>query len=125
MEFLFTSQLFTCDDYLFRRSFFFWVQFYNAPVNEYQAKLVLKPLTPEWKWKIIYEPLHQDVRVLSKKIPITKFLNLQVEWCLCFFFMTLLLYLFLSLLKMFKIVLNVSFFMCLYILIPTFLLLMS
>lgn len=54
------------------------MEFYNAPVNEYQAKLVLKPLTPEWKWKIIYEPLHQDVRVLSKKIPITKFLNLQV-----------------------------------------------
>ncbi|QCD80229.1 hypothetical protein DEO72_LG2g550 [Vigna unguiculata] len=54
------------------------MEFYNAPVNEYQAKLVLKPLTPEWKWKIIYEPLHHDVRVLSKKIPITKFLNLQV-----------------------------------------------
>jgi len=63
---------------------FFWVQFFNAPVNEYQAKLVLKPLTPEWKWKIIYEPLHHDVRVLSKKIPITKFLNLQVWWCLFF-----------------------------------------
>ncbi|KAL9325824.1 hypothetical protein ACSQ67_006469 [Phaseolus vulgaris] len=54
------------------------MEFFNAPVNEYQAKLVLKPLTPEWKWKIIYEPLHHDVRVLSKKIPITKFLNLQV-----------------------------------------------
>nr|KYP57838.1 hypothetical protein KK1_004119 [Cajanus cajan] len=53
------------------------MEFYNAPINEYQAKLVLKPLTPEWKWKIIYEPLHHDVRVLSKKIPITKFLNLQ------------------------------------------------
>ncbi|KAK7388262.1 hypothetical protein VNO78_23073 [Psophocarpus tetragonolobus] len=54
------------------------MEFYNAPVNEYQAKLVLKPLTPEWKWKITYEPLHHDVRVLSKKISITKFLNLQV-----------------------------------------------
>lgn len=54
------------------------MEFYNAPINEYQAKLVLKPLTPEWKWKFIYEPIHQDVRVLSKKIPITKFLNLQV-----------------------------------------------
>ena len=58
------------------------LQFYNTPINEYQAKLVLKPLTPEWKWKLIYEPIHHDVRILSKKIPITKFLNLQVWWCL-------------------------------------------
>ncbi|KAJ6407278.1 hypothetical protein OIU84_010724 [Salix udensis] len=26
----------------------------------------------------MYEPIHQDVRVLSKKIPVTKFLSLQV-----------------------------------------------
>lgn len=76
MEFLFTSK-FTYDDFLFEEIIIL-VQFYNAPINEYQAKLVLKPLTPEWKWKLIYEPIHQDVRVLSKKIPITKFLNLQV-----------------------------------------------
>lgn len=54
------------------------LEFYNAPSNEYQAKLVLKPLAQERMWKFIYEPLHQDVRILSKKIPITKFLNLQV-----------------------------------------------
>ncbi|XP_028751452.1 uncharacterized protein LOC114711250 [Neltuma alba] len=54
------------------------MEFYNAPCNEYQAKLVLKPLAPEWKWKFICEPIHRDVRILSKKIPITKFLNLQV-----------------------------------------------
>ncbi|KAK4265598.1 hypothetical protein QN277_026628 [Acacia crassicarpa] len=54
------------------------MEFYNAPSNEYQTKLVLKPLTPEWKWKFIYEPINRDVRLLSKKIPITKFLNLQV-----------------------------------------------
>nr|AFK36317.1 unknown [Lotus japonicus] len=53
------------------------MEFYNAPSNEYQAKLVLKPLTPEWKWKLIYEPIHHDVRILSKKIPVTRFLNLQ------------------------------------------------
>lgn len=54
------------------------LEFYNAPVNEYQAKLVLKPLSPDRKWKFIYEPVHHDVHILSKKIPITKFLNLQV-----------------------------------------------
>ncbi|KAK3034497.1 hypothetical protein RJ639_032486, partial [Escallonia herrerae] len=53
-------------------------KFYNAPINEYQAKLVLKPLSPERMWKFTYEPLHHDVRLLSKKIPVTKFLNLQV-----------------------------------------------
>ena len=54
------------------------IQFYNAPVNEFQGKIVLKPLSPERRWKFIYEPIHQDVRILSKKIPVTKFLNLQV-----------------------------------------------
>lgn len=54
-------------------------QFYNAPVNEYQAKIILKPLSPNRPWKFIYEPIHQDVRILSKKIPVTKFLNLQVN----------------------------------------------
>lgn len=53
-------------------------QLYNEPTNDYHAKLVLKPLSPERKWKFIYEPLHQEVRVLSKKIPLTRFLNLQV-----------------------------------------------
>lgn len=57
---------------------FILVQFYNAPFNEYQAKLVLKPLAHDKRWKFIYEPFQQDVRVLSKKIPLTKFLNLQV-----------------------------------------------
>uniref|UniRef100_A0A5B6ZZR2 DUF7781 domain-containing protein n=1 Tax=Davidia involucrata TaxID=16924 RepID=A0A5B6ZZR2_DAVIN len=54
------------------------LEFYNAPNNEYQAKLVLKPLAHDRRWKFIYEPIHNDVRLLSKKIPITKFLNLQV-----------------------------------------------
>lgn len=54
------------------------LEFYNAPINEFQAKLVLKPLAPDRRWKFIYEPTHQDVHLLSKKIPITKFLNLQV-----------------------------------------------
>ncbi|KAK6248780.1 hypothetical protein QUC31_020345 [Theobroma cacao] len=54
------------------------LQFYNAPINDFQTKLVLKPLSPERRWKFAYEPIHQDVRLLSKKIPVTKFLNLQV-----------------------------------------------
>ncbi|OVA06827.1 hypothetical protein BVC80_1421g13 [Macleaya cordata] len=54
------------------------LEFYNAPSNEYQAKLVLKPLSPDRRWKFMYEPLHHDVRLLSKKIPLTKYLNLQV-----------------------------------------------
>ncbi|KAM2218817.1 hypothetical protein TB2_017696 [Malus domestica] len=54
------------------------LEFYNAPINEFQGKIVLKPLAPERTWKFIYEPIHQDVRVLSKKIPLTGFLNLQV-----------------------------------------------
>ncbi|CAD5318207.1 unnamed protein product [Arabidopsis thaliana] len=54
------------------------LELYNEPTNDYHAKLVLKPLCPERKWKFIYEPLHQEVRVLSKKIPVTRFLNLQV-----------------------------------------------
>ncbi|KAK8553369.1 hypothetical protein V6N13_062177 [Hibiscus sabdariffa] len=54
------------------------LEFYNAPMNDFQTKLVLKPLSPERRWKFAYEPIHQDVRLLSKKIPVTKFLNLQV-----------------------------------------------
>lgn len=48
-------------------------------MNEYQAKLVLKPLAQDRRWKFMYEPLRQDVRLLSKKIPVTKYMNLQVD----------------------------------------------
>ncbi|CAM8941961.1 hypothetical protein QQ045_013332 [Rhodiola kirilowii] len=54
------------------------LELYNAEINDYHAKLVLKPLAPERKWKFIYEPIGCDIRLLSKKIPVTKFLNLQV-----------------------------------------------
>lgn len=54
------------------------LEFYNAPSNEYQAKLVLKPLSCDRNWKFMYEPLRHEVRILSKKIPVTKFINLQV-----------------------------------------------
>ncbi|WRX33149.1 hypothetical protein QQP08_025636 [Theobroma cacao] len=33
-------------------------------------------------WKFAYEPIYQDVRLLSKKIPLTKFLNIQLTTCL-------------------------------------------
>ncbi|GLT81157.1 hypothetical protein SLA2020_525600 [Shorea laevis] len=54
------------------------LEFYNAPTNDFQTKLVLKPLSPDRRWKFVYEPIRSEVRVLSKKIPVTKFLNLQV-----------------------------------------------
>ncbi|MQL73659.1 hypothetical protein Taro_006008 [Colocasia esculenta] len=54
------------------------LEFYNFQGNEFEAKLVLKPMAPDRRWKFVYEPIHGDIRVLSKKIPITKYLNLQV-----------------------------------------------
>ncbi|KAK4798733.1 hypothetical protein SAY86_031059 [Trapa natans] len=54
------------------------LEFYNAPANDFRANVVLKPLSPERMWKFMYEPIHQDVNLLSKKIPVTRFLNLQV-----------------------------------------------
>ncbi|KAL3825375.1 hypothetical protein ACJIZ3_021404 [Penstemon smallii] len=54
------------------------LELYNYPMNDFHAKLVLKPLAPQQRWKLLYEPLQQDVQLVSKKIPVTKFLNLQV-----------------------------------------------
>ncbi|XP_039144524.1 uncharacterized protein LOC120281894 [Dioscorea cayenensis subsp. rotundata] len=54
------------------------LEFYNLQSNDFQSKLVLKPLSPDRRWKFICEPIEKDVRLLSKKIPITKYLNLQV-----------------------------------------------
>ncbi|XP_068664154.1 uncharacterized protein [Aristolochia californica] len=54
-------------------------QFYNFQGNnDYQAKVILKPSSHDRKWKFMYEPLHGDIRLLSKKIPIANYLNLQV-----------------------------------------------
>jgi len=60
-----------CDDILS-------LQFFNLEVNDFEAKVVLKPLDYDRKWKFQYKPLSGDVQLLSKKIPVTKFLNLQV-----------------------------------------------
>lgn len=54
------------------------MEFYNAPSNEFESKLVLKPMANDRRWKFMYAPLHHDVRLMSKKIPVTNFLNLQV-----------------------------------------------
>jgi hypothetical protein len=54
------------------------LEFYNAPTNEFHTKMVLKPLSDTQRCKVVYQPLHQDIRLISKKIPIAKFLNLQV-----------------------------------------------
>jgi hypothetical protein len=56
----------------------FSFQFYNLEVNDFEAKVVLKPLDYERKWKFHYKPISGDIQLLSKKIPVTKFLNLQV-----------------------------------------------
>ncbi|KAJ0983819.1 hypothetical protein J5N97_002175 [Dioscorea zingiberensis] len=54
------------------------LEFFNFQGNDFQTKFVLKPLGIDRRWKFIYEPIHKDVRLLSKKIPINRFLNLQV-----------------------------------------------
>ncbi|KAK2645233.1 hypothetical protein Ddye_020428 [Dipteronia dyeriana] len=53
-------------------------ELYNAPINDIHAKIILKPHSPDRRWKFTYEPIHHDVHLISKKIPLTKFLNLQV-----------------------------------------------
>ncbi|KAL5214295.1 hypothetical protein ABZP36_003447 [Zizania latifolia] len=53
-------------------------EFYNLEVNDFEAKVVLKPLDYDRKWKFQYKPISGDIQLLSKKIPVTKFLNLQV-----------------------------------------------
>ncbi|CAL1357484.1 unnamed protein product [Linum trigynum] len=54
------------------------LEFYNAPFNDVQTKLVMKPLSAERQWKFICKPIRQEIRIQSKKIPLTKFLNIQV-----------------------------------------------
>ncbi|KAF3338492.1 hypothetical protein FCM35_KLT17329 [Carex littledalei] len=54
------------------------LEFFNYEVNDYEAKFVLKPLSTDRRWKFMYRPIHADVQLLSKKIPLTKYLNLQV-----------------------------------------------
>ncbi|XP_042491646.1 uncharacterized protein LOC122071337 isoform X3 [Macadamia integrifolia] len=39
------------------------LEFYNVPLNECHTKLVLKPLDPDRRWKLTYEPIHHDVGI--------------------------------------------------------------
>ncbi|XP_074560363.1 uncharacterized protein LOC141816486 [Curcuma longa] len=61
--------------------------FCNSPTNEYRTAVVLKPMASNKpmaynkRWKFVYEPLHGDIQLLSKKMPLTKYLNLQIGVC--------------------------------------------
>ena len=55
-------------------------QFYNLEVNDFEAKVVLKPLDFDRKWKFQYKPISSDIQLMSKKIPVSKYLNLQVKF---------------------------------------------
>ncbi|KAH9291346.1 hypothetical protein KI387_030280, partial [Taxus chinensis] len=46
--------------------------------NPFNTKMVFKPLVPERKWRFICEPKLGDIRLLTRKIPIGKYLKLQV-----------------------------------------------
>ncbi|KAI5005668.1 hypothetical protein ZWY2020_032911 [Hordeum vulgare] len=53
-------------------------EFYNLEVNDFEAKVVPKPLDFDRKWQFQYKPISGDIQLLSKKFPVTKYLNLQV-----------------------------------------------
>lgn len=46
--------------------------------NACKSKLVLKPISEDRKWKVLFEPKQADLRLLTKKIPVGPFLSLQV-----------------------------------------------
>ncbi|KAG0476567.1 hypothetical protein HPP92_013408 [Vanilla planifolia] len=43
------------------------LEFFNFQGNDCEAKLVLKPLALDRRWKFMYEPIHGDIRLLSKR----------------------------------------------------------
>ncbi|KAI5005404.1 hypothetical protein ZWY2020_032647, partial [Hordeum vulgare] len=52
-------------------------EFYNLEVNDFEAKVVLKPLDFDRKWQFQYKPISDDIQLLSKKFAVIKYLNLQ------------------------------------------------
>lgn len=54
------------------------IEFDGTGEKKCNTKLVLKPLSCDQKWKIVCEPKHADLRLLTKKISIGPFLSLQV-----------------------------------------------
>jgi len=59
-------------------------EFNELQVNAYNTKLVFKPPELDRKWKLICEPNRGDLRLLTKKIPIGRYLNIQVGIGHCF-----------------------------------------
>ncbi|KAI5015009.1 hypothetical protein ZWY2020_056399 [Hordeum vulgare] len=51
---------------------------FEAEVNDFEAKVVLKPLDFDRKWQFQYKPISGDIQLLSKKFAVTKYVNLQV-----------------------------------------------
>ncbi|KAE8804022.1 hypothetical protein D1007_19983 [Hordeum vulgare] len=46
-------------------------EFYNLEVNDFEAKVVLKPLDFDRKWQFQYKPISGDIQLLSKKFAVT------------------------------------------------------
>lgn len=44
----------------------------------FSTKLVVKQIGRDRKWKVIFEPQHSDIRLLTKKMALGRWLNLQV-----------------------------------------------
>ncbi|XP_044968699.1 uncharacterized protein LOC123428542 [Hordeum vulgare subsp. vulgare] len=55
-------------------------EFYNLEVNDFEAKVVLKPLDFDRKWQFQYKPISGDIQLLSKKFAVTKYVNLQAVY---------------------------------------------
>ncbi|KAL2645522.1 hypothetical protein R1flu_013109 [Riccia fluitans] len=53
-------------------------EFDGFKVDGFNTKFVFKPAKGDRKWKLICEPKHGDLRLLTKKIPIGPLLNIQV-----------------------------------------------
>lgn len=53
-------------------------QFNGVQVNGCSTKFVFKPATASGMWKVVCEPKHGDLRLLTKKIPIGPLFHLQV-----------------------------------------------
>ncbi|KAH7302116.1 hypothetical protein KP509_23G057300 [Ceratopteris richardii] len=54
------------------------LEFDLSGTNACKPKFVIKPLSEDRKWKVLFEPRQADLRLLTKKIPIGPFLSLQV-----------------------------------------------
>ncbi|KAE8801209.1 hypothetical protein D1007_23235 [Hordeum vulgare] len=54
-----------------------YFEFYNLEVNDFEAKVVLKPLDFDRKLQFQYKPISGDIQLLSKKFAVTKYVNLQ------------------------------------------------